>query len=236
MGFRNPFRVQVDENDVAYISDYSPDSNTPQRSRGPAGTGRYEIVRKPSNYGWPHCYSSKLGYYQWNFHEWSPTTARTPRRAPTPGHAAQRPAGADATAAARHQINDSRWNLEGGPAVEPGLRELPPVTDPDVWYSYHDNNATTPLGTPCFGYYATTPGHDRAGLDDRMPAAVPRALHGRRGRARHREVQLRRRQPEPEEVPALLRRLGDPGRVRPGHDARDQARRRQPRVQDQPRS
>ena len=51
MGFRNPFRLQVDENDVAYVSDYSPDSQTPQRSRGPSGTGRYEIIRKPANYG-----------------------------------------------------------------------------------------------------------------------------------------------------------------------------------------
>ena len=29
MGFRNPFRIQVDENDVAYVTDYSPDSQTP---------------------------------------------------------------------------------------------------------------------------------------------------------------------------------------------------------------
>ena len=35
MGFRNPFRIQVDENDVAYITDYSPDSNTPTQFRGP---------------------------------------------------------------------------------------------------------------------------------------------------------------------------------------------------------
>ena len=80
MGFRNPFRIQVDENDVAYITDYSPDANTPQRGRGPAGVGRFEIVRKPSNYGWPTCYSSKLGYYKWNFHEFAPGTT-------TRGHA-----------------------------------------------------------------------------------------------------------------------------------------------------
>ena len=57
MGFRNPYRIQVDENDVAYITDYSPDSNVPENFRGPAGTGRVEIVRKPSNYGWPLCYA-----------------------------------------------------------------------------------------------------------------------------------------------------------------------------------
>jgi cytochrome c len=40
MGVRNPFRIQVDENDVAYITDYSPDSRAPQNFRGrraPAG-------------------------------------------------------------------------------------------------------------------------------------------------------------------------------------------------------
>ena len=37
MGFRNPFRIQVDENDVAYITDYSPDSQTPQRLPRPGG-------------------------------------------------------------------------------------------------------------------------------------------------------------------------------------------------------
>ena len=71
MGFRNPYRIQVDENDVAYISDYSPDANTPQRGRGPSGVGRFEIVRKPSNYGYPLCYTTKVGYYEWDFHEFA---------------------------------------------------------------------------------------------------------------------------------------------------------------------
>ena len=39
MGFRNPFRLQVDENNVAYVSDYSPDSQNPQQFRGPSGVG-----------------------------------------------------------------------------------------------------------------------------------------------------------------------------------------------------
>jgi cytochrome c len=65
MGFRNPYRIQVDSNDVAYITDYSPDSNVPENFRGPAGTGRVEIVTKPSNYGWPLCYAPNLPYYRW---------------------------------------------------------------------------------------------------------------------------------------------------------------------------
>jgi PKD repeat protein/type 1 glutamine amidotransferase len=137
MGFRNPFRLQVDENDVAYISDYSPDSQTPQQFRGPAGTGRFEIVRQPGNYGWPICYSKDVPYYRWNFLTSTPLDAT-----PTPY---------DCDAAAIP--NDSRWNLEGGPSVEAGLATVPGLTDPEIWYSYRDNNATAPLGTPCFGNY-----------------------------------------------------------------------------------
>ena len=37
MGFRNPFRIQVDSDDVAYVTDYSPDSRVPGPFRGPAG-------------------------------------------------------------------------------------------------------------------------------------------------------------------------------------------------------
>ncbi len=44
MGFRNPFRLTLDKNDVAYISDYSPDSQVPVKFRGPAGTGRFQVV------------------------------------------------------------------------------------------------------------------------------------------------------------------------------------------------
>ena len=179
MGFRNPFRVQVDSDGVAYISDYSPDSRVPQRSRGPAGTGRYEIVRKPSNYGWPTCYSSKLGYYKWNFHEWAPTVPLTPAPPNANGQGIplnDPPEPHDCGGA--NQINDSRWNLEGGPGFDAGLRELPPVTDPDVWYSYNDNNATTPLGTPCFGYYATTPGPIAPGSTTECPRLFPELFTG----------------------------------------------------------
>ena len=67
MGFRNPFRIQVDSDGVAYVTDYSPDSRAPANLRGPAGTGRVEIVRKPSNYGWPMCYAPNLPMYLWDF-------------------------------------------------------------------------------------------------------------------------------------------------------------------------
>jgi PKD repeat protein/glucose/arabinose dehydrogenase len=173
MGFRNPFRLQVDENDVAYVSDYSPDAQTPQRSRGPSGVGRYEIIRKAANYGWPMCYSSKLGYYKWNFSEFAPSTATNP---PVGVPSTDPPEPYDCGAA--HEINDSRWVRDGGPGIEQGLRELPPVTDPDIWYSYRDNNATQPLGTPCFGYYATTPGTIAPSSTTECPRLFPELFTG----------------------------------------------------------
>ena len=53
-------------NDVAYVSDYSPDSQTPQQFHGAPGTGRFEIVRHPANYGWPYCFKPDLPEYPWN--------------------------------------------------------------------------------------------------------------------------------------------------------------------------
>ena len=106
MGFRNPFRIQVDDAGVAYVTDYSPDSQTPQQFRGPAGTGRVEVVRKPANYGWPLCYSPDLPYYRWNF------LTSTPLDSPAQAHECDNPN--------RGPLNDSRWNLEGGPTVEAG--------------------------------------------------------------------------------------------------------------------
>ncbi|WP_328891606.1 ThuA domain-containing protein [Streptomyces sp. NBC_00316] len=140
MGFRNPFRVQVDENDVAYVTDYSPDSQTPQNFRGPAGTGRVEIVRKPANYGWPLCVRQDLPYYRWNFNTSTPLDSPAqPFECDNPEHGPQ---------------NNSRWNLNGGPTVEPGLEYGPPVTNPDIWYSYTpENRADNPIGTPCLAYY-----------------------------------------------------------------------------------
>ena len=109
MGFRNPFRVQVDENDVAYLSDYSPDSQVPQQFRGPAGTGRYEIVRQPANYGWPICYAHRPPVLPLELQHLD-----TARRDP------------DAVRLRRASVpNDSHWNLEGGPGVEPGLAQVP---------------------------------------------------------------------------------------------------------------
>ena len=143
MGFRNPFRITLDKNDVAYIADYSPDSNVPQQFRGPAGTGRYMVVREPSNYGWPLCYKTDLPYYQWDFN----TSTPLPSAAAPQTHECNNPT--------RGPRNTSRWVASGGPATDPGLEYGPPVTNPEIWYSYRDNSAPPngPQGTQCFASY-----------------------------------------------------------------------------------
>ena len=44
----------------------------------------------------------------------------------------------------RGPANTSRWNT--------GRTFSPPITQPDIWYSYNDN-AMPPLGTPCLASY-----------------------------------------------------------------------------------
>ncbi len=142
MGFRNPFRITLDKDDVAYVSDYSPDSQTPANFRGPAGTGRFEIVREPANYGWPLCYKTDLGYYKWDFETGAPLPLGAPEH-----HDCDNPS--------RGPENASRWVASGGPTVEPGLEFGPPITNPEIWYSYRDNQGPPngPQGTPCFAGY-----------------------------------------------------------------------------------
>ena len=49
--------------------------------------------------------------------------------------------------------NTSRWVANGGPTVEPGREFGPPITNPEIWYSYRDNNTAFLYGTPCFDSY-----------------------------------------------------------------------------------
>ena len=97
MGFRNPFRIQVDSKGIAYMTDYSPDSQIPQTHRGPQGTGRVEVVRAPANYGWPVCMTPNVPYYEWNF---NPSTPLNPAN-PQPFECDNPAKGPD---------NESRWN------------------------------------------------------------------------------------------------------------------------------
>ncbi|MGW5670948.1 ThuA domain-containing protein [Micromonospora sp. NPDC003776] len=108
MGFRNPFRITLDKNDVAYITDYSPDSSVAQVGRGPAGTGRMMVVDKPANYGWPMCVQPNLPYIEMNWTT-NPISPVAPFDCAAPK-------------------NTSRHNT--------GLTELLPVEKSELWYSF----------------------------------------------------------------------------------------------------
>ena len=66
-----------------------------------------------------------------------------------------RPRRTSATTLPGDRRNTSRWVTNGGPTVDPGLEYAPAVTQPEIWYSYRDNQAAPngPLGTPCFAQY-----------------------------------------------------------------------------------
>ena len=116
MGFRNPFRIQVDENDVAYVSDYSPDSQTPQQFHGTPGTGRFEIVRKPGELRLAVLLQARPAGVPL---ERQPPGADGPDR-PSAVPAGQTPQPYDCGDADGVPNNDY-WNVNGGPSVEPGL-------------------------------------------------------------------------------------------------------------------
>ena len=118
MGLRNPFRIAVNRtNDDLYVADYSPDAGAADPNRGPAGTGKWFVARGPGNYGWPFCATDELPYNDYDF--------------------ATKTSGPKFNCAA--PVNDSPNNT--------GLRDLPPVRHPDVWYSYSASAGFPELGT-----------------------------------------------------------------------------------------
>ncbi|WP_035812660.1 PQQ-dependent sugar dehydrogenase [Jiangella gansuensis] len=122
MGLRNPFRIEIDPGtgDV-YVGDYSPDADTADPERGPAGVGKWTVVREPANYGWPYCATAELPYVDYDF--------------------ATEASGEPFDCAA--PVNESPHNT--------GLTELPAVTQPDVWYSYGQSAEFPELGTGGIG-------------------------------------------------------------------------------------
>jgi cytochrome c len=154
MGFRNPFRFSVDRvSGNVYVGDYSPDAQRADPARGPEGIGRWMIVRGGENYGWPFCITPTKPYVDYDF---------TPD-APQSGDEFN----------CFGPINDSRNNT--------GLRRLPPVEQPEVWYSYNTGqdlfpelfqnatgNGIGPMGGPAMVF-------DRS---IRSPFRFPRVFEG----------------------------------------------------------
>jgi cytochrome c len=131
MGLRNPFRFAVDrQRNLVYLADYSPDAPEGDPARGPAGQGKWMIIRGPGNYGWPYCATRELPYLDYDFENGT--------------------SGATFDCAA--PVNDSPRNT--------GLRELPSVVQPDVWYAagpsaeFPELNGpgVAPMGGPAYRY------------------------------------------------------------------------------------
>ncbi len=130
MGFRNPFRIEIDpETDAVFVGDYSPDARNPNPNRGPAGHGRWMYVDEPANYGWPYCVTPDVGYVDYDF------------ATGTSGEAFD----CDGTLVNESPNND-------------GLTELPPMADPEVFYTYSastlfpglETGGIGPMGGPAY--------------------------------------------------------------------------------------
>ncbi|MDG4797536.1 PQQ-dependent sugar dehydrogenase [Micromonospora sp. WMMD1082] len=151
MGLRNPFRIELDRRTGdLYVADYSPDAGQPDPSRGPAGHGKWFVARKAGNHGWPYCVTPELPYVDYDF--------------------ATGESGATFDCAA--PVNESPHNT--------GLRTLPPVQQPDVWYSYGLSPQFPELGTGGIGPMAgPTYRFDRATTRGRAPVAWPAYYDGK---------------------------------------------------------
>jgi cytochrome c len=135
MGLRNPFRFTVnrDTNEI-YIGDYSPDSDVADPARGPAGHGKWMVIREPGNYGWPYCATPDLPYVDYDF--------------------ATETSGAQFDCA--NPVNESPHNT--------GLEQLPAVAEPDVPYSYAlserfpelEEGGIGPMGGPAYEFSASS--------------------------------------------------------------------------------
>ncbi|MEE1929738.1 PQQ-dependent sugar dehydrogenase [Streptomyces sp. TRM 70351] len=68
MGFRNPFRMSVDQaTGVVYLGDYGPDAGTANPGRGPSGKVEFNRITGPGNFGWPYCHGDNDAYTDYDF-------------------------------------------------------------------------------------------------------------------------------------------------------------------------
>jgi cytochrome c len=133
MGFRNPFRIEIDPvTDDVYVADYSPDAGEANPDRGPAGHGKWTILRQPGYYGWPYCATAELPYVDGQFVADGPDEGSDP----------------DFVSSGQefncdNPVNESPHNT--------GMTQLPSVSQPDMWYSYSPSAEFPELGTGGIG-------------------------------------------------------------------------------------
>ncbi|TDD70029.1 PKD domain-containing protein [Jiangella aurantiaca] len=118
MGFRNPFRIEVDgATGTLLVGDYGPDAPQADPDRGTEGQVEWNRITAAGNYGWPYCHGAGP-FRDWDF---ATQTAGPPFDCANP-------------------VNDSPNNT--------GLTQLPPVTAPDVYYGRSETGTNWPeMGT-----------------------------------------------------------------------------------------
>ncbi|WP_205471609.1 ThuA domain-containing protein [Nocardioides sp. SYSU D00038] len=115
MGFRNPFRIGLDEqHNKIIVADYGPDAGSVSPTRGPNGRVEWNILSEPGNYGWPYCVGDNTPYNDYNF--------------------ATSQAGATFNCAA--PVNNSPNNT--------GLTNLPPAKAATMWQSNNGSITGSP--------------------------------------------------------------------------------------------
>ena len=130
MGFRNPFRIDVDKKTgIVWVGDYGPDSGAANKY-GPGGQVEFDKVDGPGNYGWPYCTGGNTPaetYVNRTF-----TSTYTPE---DPNTGDNDPVG-DKFDCAAGAVNTSRLNT--------GLAQVPPAKA--AWIKY-DGGSVPELGT-----------------------------------------------------------------------------------------
>ncbi|MFD5697297.1 ThuA domain-containing protein [Streptomyces lasiicapitis] len=118
MGFRNPFRFTVDpKNGNVHVSDYGPDRGAPETARGPEGLVEYNVITEPGNFGWPFCHGNNQAYAPYD-----PDTQKVGQKFDC-----------------AKPVNPSPNNT--------GLKDLPPLALPEVWYGYGASKEFPEMGT-----------------------------------------------------------------------------------------
>jgi len=114
-GNRNPYRISVDQKTgFLYWGEVGPDARADSmETRGPRGYDELNQARKAGNFGWPLFVGKNYPYHEYNYATGESGPAFDPEK----------------------PINNSRNNT--------GIKELPPVAPPFIWYPY-DNSREFP--------------------------------------------------------------------------------------------
>ncbi|WP_020384954.1 ThuA domain-containing protein [Kribbella catacumbae] len=148
MGFRNPFRIDVDDKTgIVWVGDYGPDSGGPNKY-GPGGQVEFTRVDAPGNFGWPFCTGTNT-----EAETYAERTFTSTYTASDPNKGDNDPVGA-------------KFDCAGGPAnssrLNTGLAKLPPAKA--SWLKYDGGSmpelgsgSESPMGGPVYHFDPANP-------------------------------------------------------------------------------